>query len=584
MDIFSVINICGGLAFFLFGMNSMGRGLSKISGGKLEKILEKVAGNPIKGVILGMFVTCVIQSSSATTVMVVGFVNSGIMALSQATGIIMGASIGTTITAWILSLTNISSESFFIQMIKPNAWSPILALIGVIMILACKNRKKKDIGEIFVSFAILIFGMTTMSSAFEGITDVPGFAGVVSLFANPVFGIVAGVVITAVMQSSSASIGVLQALSVTGTISLASAVPFVVGANIGASTTALISCIGANKNAKRAAFVNLYYKLIGAAVFLALLYGIGIFADMSFIADYISPDPVGIAVIHSFFNILSVLVLLPFSKQLEKLARISVRSRDEEEDVPILDDRFLSSPSFAIEQCRHAVFDMAKITKKTLFASLDQIMEKDEKTFEKILKSEDKIDKYEDVIGTYLVKLSTYPVTEKDSREISKFLHVIGDFERIGDHAENILDAVRELSEKKINFSEKAAKEIGVMTDAIKEIINNTFTAFTENDVYLADKTEPLEQTIDRLQRELKDRHIRRLKEGRCTIELGFIFSELLTAFERISDHCSNIAVCIIQLAHDELNNHMYLNDIKAREPEEFKTQFNYYKEKYKLP
>lgn len=582
MDIFSVIKLCGGLALFLYGMHNMGQGLSKVSGGRLERILEKVAGNPIKGALLGMLVTIVIQSSSATTVMVVGFVNSGIMELSQAIGIIMGANIGTTVTAWILSLTNLSSDSIFIQLLKPDSFSPILALIGIFMILASKKSRHRDLGEIFVSFAVLIFGMTTMSGSVSGLAEIPEFTNMISVFKNPLLGILTGAVITAVIQSSAASIGMLQALSMTGGITYSIAVPFILGQNIGTCATAMISCIGANKNAKRAAVVHLYFNIIGSIIFMAGFYGLDALLNFTFMDGAISAF--GISAIHSIFNVVSVVILLPFSKQLGKLATLTVRDKKAESDMPILDERFLSSPSFALEQCRNVVFDMARLTEKTLFAALDQIKLKDGKAFDVIMENEEKIDKYEDIIGTYLVKLSTREVTEKDSHEISKFLHVIGDFERIGDHAENILDAIKELKDKKIDFSEKAAAEMDVVSSAIKEIVSNTFAAFIENDTVLAGKTEPLEQTVDELQHELKDRHIRRLKEGRCTIELGFIFSELLTSFERISDHCSNIAVYIIQMEHDNLNNHMYLNDIKTRKPEEFETEFKHYEEKYKLP
>lgn len=583
MDIFSVIQLCGGLALFLYGMHNMGQGLSKVSGGKLEKILEKVAGNPIKGAILGMLVTIVIQSSSATTVMVVGFVNSGIMELSQAIGIIMGANIGTTVTAWILSLTHISSTNIFIEMLKPDSFSPILALIGIFMILISKKSKSRDLGEIFVSFAVLIFGMTTMSGAVEGLKDLPGFTEIITLFAdNPILGLLTGAIVTGIIQSSAASVGILQAISVTGSLTYGAAIPIILGQNIGTCATALISCIGANKNAKRAAVVHLYFNIIGSILFMAAFYGLDLIFKFPFVAEAI--DPMGIPVVHSIFNVVTVIVLLPFSKQLGKLAVLTVRDKETDEDVPLLDDRLLSSPSFALEQCKNVVFDMARCTEKTLFAALDQIKEKNEKEFDKISENESKIDRYEDVLGTYLVKLSACEVTEHDSREISQFLQVIGDFERIGDHAENILDAVKELTDKKINFSEKAEKEIETVCSAIKEIVENTFTAFTKDDVGLAKKTEPLEQTVDTMQAELKNRHVRRLKEGRCTIELGFIFSELLTSFERISDHCSNIAVGIIQRDAMTQNNHMYLNDIKEHEPEDFKEAFNHYVEKYKLP
>ena len=583
MDIFSVIQLCGGLALFLYGMHNMGQGLSKVSGGKLEKVLEKVAGNPIKGAVLGMLVTLVIQSSSATTVMVVGFVNSGIMELSQAIGIIMGANIGTTITAWILSLTNISSSNIFVELLKPDSFSPVLALIGVFMILVSKKSRRRDLGEIFVSFAVLIFGMTTMSGAVAGLKDWPGFSEVIMLFANnPILGLLTGAVVTGIIQSSAASIGILQALAVTGSITYGAAIPIILGQNIGTCATALISCIGANKNAKRAAVVHLYFNIIGSVLFMAAFYGLDLIFHFPFIDEAI--NAVGIPAVHSIFNVTTVLVLLPFSKQLGKLATLTVRDKKTDEDMPLLDERLLSSPSFALEQCKNVVFDMARCTEKTLTAAINQISEKNEKMFDKISENEEKIDKYEDILGTYLVKLSACEVTEKDSREISQFLQVIGDFERIGDHAENILDAVKELTEKKIKFSEKAEKEIDTISAAVKEIVANTFKAFVDNDIQLAKKTEPLEQTVDELQHELKDRHIRRLKEGRCTIELGFIFTELLTAFERISDHCSNIAVGVIQHDGSSLNSHMYLNDIKKREPEDFKEDFNHYVEKYKLP
>lgn len=583
MDIFSVIQLCGGLALFLYGMHNMGQGLSKVSGGKLEKILEKVAGNPIKGAVLGMLVTLVIQSSSATTVMVVGFVNSGIMELSQAIGIIMGANIGTTITAWILSLTNISSSNIFVELLKPDSFSPVLALIGVFMILVSKKSRRRDLGEIFVSFAVLIFGMTTMSGAVAGLKDWPGFSEVIMLFANnPILGLLTGAVVTGIIQSSAASIGILQALAVTGSITYGAAIPIILGQNIGTCATALISCIGANKNAKRAAVVHLYFNIIGSFLFMAAFYGLDLIFRFPFIDEAI--NAVGIPAVHSIFNVTTVLVLLPFSKQLGKLATLTVRDKKTDEDMPLLDERLLSSPSFALEQCKNVVFDMARCTEKTLTAAINQISEKNEKMFDKISENEEKIDRYEDILGTYLVKLSACEVTEKDSREISQFLQVIGDFERIGDHAENILDSVKELTEKKIRFSEKAEKEIDTISAAVKEIVANTFKAFVDNDIQLAKKTEPLEQTVDELQHELKDRHIRRLKEGRCTIELGFIFTELLTAFERISDHCSNIAVGVIQHDGSSLNSHMYLNDIKKREPEDFKEDFNHYVEKYKLP
>lgn len=582
MDVFSFITLFGGLAFFLFGMNFMGDSLEKLSGGKLERILEKLTDNTIKGVLLGAGVTCIIQSSSATTVMVVGFVNSGIMKLSQAIGIIMGANIGTTITAWILSLTGIEGDSIWIQMLKPESFSPIIAVVGIILIMLCKEGKKRDIGNILIGFAILMFGMQTMSGAVEPLADVPEFANFLTMFENPIFGVLAGTILTAVIQSSSASVGILQALSVTGTISFASAIPIIMGQNIGTCATALISCIGANKNAKRTAFVHLYFNIIGTIVWLSLFYILNAIIHFDFIDQAVSPAD--IAIVHSLFNIASTALLLPFAKQLGKLATLTIPDKGDDDDMPAIDERFLNTPSFAVEQCKNMTNKMAQLSMKNLFLAMSQIENYSQKDDREITENENKIDTYEDVLGTYLVKLSSKSLTIKDSSEISKILHAIGDIERIGDHAVNILAVAKEMDDKKLSFSEKAQKEIDVLSAAIKEIVTKTMDAFERSDIATAHMVEPLEEVIDELKAELKVRHIRRLREGRCTIELGFILQDLLTNYERISDHCSNIAVCIIEIDKTSFDTHEYLHEIKTGSDSDFVKYFKEYENKYTLP
>ena len=589
MSIFNAIALIGGLALFLYGMNLLGEGLSKTSGGKLESILEKLTSNPIKGVLLGAGVTAVIQSSSATTVMVVGFVNSGIMKLHQAVGIIMGANIGTTATSWLLSLTGIQGDSFFINMLKPMSFSPILAIIGVIMIMFCKKEKKHDIGKILVGFAILMYGMEAMSSAVKPLADVPEFTHILTMFSNPVLGMLAGLVLTAIIQSSSASVGILQALCATGSVTFATALPIIMGQNIGTCVTAMISAIGAKKNAKRAALVHLYFNIIGTLVFMCLFYLINAFIHFEFLSQ--GATPVGIATIHSVFNIFATIILLPFGKGLEKLACLSVRDDKEREetidanrDFDFLDERFLDKTSLAMEHCRIVTNNMADLSREALFKSLDLFSDFSEEKASDVCDIEERVDKYEDVLGTYLMKLSSRDLTEQDSETLNMLLHCIGNFERISDHACNLVNAVREMFDKNMHFSEKASLELRIFTEAVRDIVNMAFDAFKAEDINEATKVEPLEEVIDDLNMELKARHIRRLREGKCTIELGFVHSDIITNYERIADHCSNIGVCIIEIRQEGFETHEYLGIMKREDNEQFRKQYALYKEKYKLP
>ncbi len=581
MDIFSVFQMAGGLALFLYGMHVMGDGLEKQAGGKLKTVLEKLTANPIKGFLLGAAVTAVIQSSSATTVMVVGFVNAGIMKLSQAIGIIMGANVGTTITSWILSLTGLQGDSFWIQLLKPTSFSPIIAFLGILLIMFFKKESKKDLGSTLVGFAVLMFGMEQMSSAVEPLADVPEFTNILLIFSNPLLGVLCGALLTAVIQSSSASVGILQALSATGSVTYSSAIPIILGQNIGTCVTALISSIGANKNARRAAVVHLYFNLIGSGLFLAIFYLLNGILHFSFYGQPI--DRLGIAVVHTCFNLLSTLTLLPFTKLLEKLAYLTIRDTANDENFQILDERFLASPAVAIHQCQKMAVSMAKLAQHSLYQAIGLVGSYDEKIAYSIEEGEDQIDMYEDKLGTYLVRLSSKNLTIEESREISKLLHVIGDFERIGDHAVNILKSAKEMQVKKYAFSEQAQKEISTISGAIEEIVDLATQAFVENDLHLASKVEPLEQVVDSLKDELRSRHVQRLQNGECTISNGFIFSDLLTNYERVADHCSNIGVCVLRIAEDSFDTHEYLNRIKDGHDDTFENRYNRYKEKYQL-
>lgn len=589
MDIFSVLTMVGGLALFLYGMQVMGDGLAKVSGGKLERILENLTSNPIKAVLLGAGVTAVIQSSSATTVMVVGFVNSGIMKLNQAVGIIMGANIGTTVTSWILSLSGLQGDNVFVKLCKPSSFSPLLAVIGVIFLLFIKDEKKKDIGAIMVGFAVLMFGMETMSDAVKPLANVPEFTGILTAFSNPVLGMIAGAVLTAIIQSSSASVGILQALCVTGAVSYGVAIPIIMGQNIGTCVTALLSSIGATKNAKRAAMVHLYFNIIGTVVFMVLFYTVNAVVGFSFLGT--ATNAAGIAVIHSLFNVFATMLLLPFGKGLEKLACLTIRDdvqtaevEEERKELQLLDSRFLEKPAFAMEQSVHVANKMAEESKRTLFTAMDLLWNYTEDGAKKVGELENLVDQYEDELGTYLVKLSRQNLSVRDSHTLSIVLHCIGDFERISDHAINIMEAAQEMHDKKLIFSPKAEEELKVFSRAVQDIVEKAYAVFRDQDEKLAQKVEPLEAVVDELNQEVKKRHIRRLREGKCTIELGFILSDITTSLERVADHCSNIAVCVTQVREDTYDTHGYLNSVKNEDSEIFRGLVLEEEEKYLLP
>ena len=566
MDFFSILTLFGGLALFLYGMQIMGDGLAKVSGGKLEQILENLTSSPLKAVLLGAGVTAVIQSSSATTVMVVGFVNSGIMKLSQAIGIIMGANIGTTATSWILSLAGIESGNFFIRLLKPSSFSPVLAVIGIIFVMFLKSQKKKDVGAILIGFAILMFGMDTMSGAVKPLADVPEFTGILLKFSIPLLGVLAGAVLTAVIQSSSASVGILQALCVTGAVRYSVALPIIMGQNIGTCVTALLSAIGANKNAKRAAMVHLYFNLIGTVIFMAVFYLINSVVGFGFMED--SANAAGIAAIHSIFNVTATLFWLPFAKVLEKLACLTIRD-DKEAEVSedqafmILESRFLEKPAFAVEQSRHAARAMARDSHNALHMALGLLEKYSTKGAAEVEEMESRVDRYEDELGTYLVKLSHKDLSATDNRSVSIMLHCIGDFERISDHAVNIMESAQELYEKGTGFSAEAQKELGVLIKAVRDILDMAYGVFDRQDLSLAGSIEPLEEVIDELSKELKRRHVQRLRAGACSIEMGFVLSDITTSLERIADHCSNIGVCVTQVREDLYDTHSHIDESK---------------------
>lgn len=590
MDFFDVLTMLGGLALFLYGMETMGSGLALVSGGKLERILEKLTSNPLKAVLLGAGVTAVIQSSSATTVMVVGFVNSGIMKLTQAVGIIMGANIGTTITSWILSLSGIESSNFFIRLLKPSSFSPVLALVGVCLLLFTKKEKKKDVGIILIGFAILMTGMETMSGAVKPLADVPEFTGILTMFSNPVLGMICGALLTAVIQSSSASVGILQALCATGAVSFGTAIPIIMGQNIGTCVTAVLSGIGAHKNAKRTALVHLYFNLIGTIIFMIVFYTVNGVVHFSFMGQ--SANAAGIAVVHSAFNVAATIVLLPFSRVLVKLACLTIPDSAEEKaaedenekDFQLLDVRFLDTPGYAVEQSRIVAVKMAELSKKALYHAIYLLDNFSEELAEKVVRLENRVDKYEDELGSYLVKLSTKNLSEKDSHTVSMILHCIGDFERISDHAVNIVEAAQELNHKNLKFSRKAQEELKIFSRALMEIVDNTLEVFAKEDIEKAARIEPLEETIDYLNKKLKKRHVERLRTGECTIELGFVLSDLTTNFERISDHCSNVAIALIQSRTDGYEAHEYAAELHSENNSEFQKEYRAYKEKYLLP
>lgn len=581
MSINNIFTLLGGLALFLFGMSTMSNGLEKTAGGKLEKILRKMTDKPIKALILGAGITATIQSSSAVTVMLVGLVNSGIMQLGQAIGVIMGSNIGTTVTAWLLSLAGIESDNIFVSLLKPSSFSPIVAFIGILLIMVAKKQKLKDIGSICMGFAVLMFGMEFMSDSMSPLAEMEEFRNLMVMFNNPLLGLAVGVIMTAIIQSSSATVGILQALSLTGALSYNMAIPIIMGQNIGTCITAVISSIGVSKNAKRVSVVHIYFNLIGTAILLSAFYGANAVFDFAF-ADS-SIDPAGIAVVHSIFNIVTTVVLFPFSKQLEKLAVKTVKDKNEKTEETFIDDRLLGTPALAVSECRNYTVEMGKKAIETLLDSVSLVSEFDSKLAESVVENEGILDNYEDKLGTFLVKVSAQELTNEDSNTVSTLLHAIGDFERIGDHAVNIMKTAKEINEKGISFSDEAKKELAVAENAIREILEITRIAFSENKPEIALEVEPLEQVIDGLLKKIKSRHISRLTDGNCTIELGFILSDLITNYERVSDHCSNIAVCVIRISDSMFDIHQYLNDYKTTDNPEFREKYKSYKVKYSI-
>lgn len=582
MDIFTVLSLIGGLVMFLYGMDLMGDSLKKLAGGKLESILARLTSTKWKGFLLGLTVTAIIQSSSATTVMLVGFVNSGIMKLSQTISIIMGANIGTTVTAWLLSTADIKGTAVIIKLLKPESFTPILAAVGLIMGMTAKNDRKRNTSTILLGFAILMFGMDMMSSSVEGLRDNEAFTNLLTMFSNPVMGIMVGTIFTAIIQSSSASVGVLQALSLSCVIPYSTAIPVILGQNIGTTITPIISAISGNTESKRVAFTCLYIKMIGVIIVAGLFYFINSVVGFGFMTERASA--LDIAVVHTLFNVLSTIILIPFCSLFEKLAVKTIKNKTKEAEIDVfaaLDERFLEMPSFAVEKCKELVFDMANISVDAFNKATSLLENFDFTVFSEVEALESRIDKYEDKTSTYLVKIAANQMSVKDSKAVTELLHCIGDIERISDHALNIAEAAKEIHDKNITFSPKATSDISIITKAVSEILDLSIDALVNEDFEKAKHVEPLEQVIDRLKRVIKNGHISRLRQGDCTMELGFILSDLLTNYERISDHCSNIAVCFIEIAHGSFETHEYLNQVKTGGEKEFSEMYNTYKEKY---
>ncbi len=580
MTIFDLLTMIGGLSLFLFGMSLMGDALERRAGSSLRTVLEKLTGNPFLGLLTGLGVTAIIQSSSATTVMVVGFVNSGLMTLRQAISVIMGANVGTTVTAWILSLSGISGDNLFIQLLKPTSFTPILALIGIIFFTFGKTTKKKDTALILLGFATLMFGMDTMSGAVAGLKNSEAFAQLFLLFQNPILGVLAGAVLTAIIQSSSASVGILQALAVTGKVSFGAAIPIIMGQNIGTCITAALSSMGTTKNAKRTAFVHFAFNTIGTIILLSVY----MIIKAAFAPALLSQPATlaGIAVCHSIFNVACVVILFPCSALLEKLALKIIPESKKPEDVVELDERLLATPAVALQRCHSLTAEMAKISHAALQKSILSLSSYTPELAEEIRADEEKSDHFEDILSTYLVKLSNKRLTEKESGEVTKLLKMIGDFERLSDHSVNIVESAEEMKEKDLHFTPQAEKELSVITAAISEILDLTLNAFLKDDVDVASKVEPLEQIIDDLKEALRTQHIRRLQGGNCSIEAGFVWSDLLTNIERCSDHCSNIAGCLLEMNRDEMNLHEALRHFRVESPE-YQANLRYYSEKYSL-
>ncbi|MBR1430218.1 Na/Pi cotransporter family protein [Ruminococcus sp.] len=581
MNIFSICTLCGGLAFFLFGMHVMSQSLEKIAGGKLEATLKKMTSNPFKSLALGAGITIAVQSSSAMTVMLVGLVNSGIMQLEQTVGVIMGSNIGTTLTAWLLSTAGIKSDNLIISMLKPENFAPVVALIGIIMIMMSKKKKRKDIGTIMVGFAVLMFGMELMKNAVSPLAEMEGFSKLLVAFKNPLLSVLFGAVFTGIIQSSAASVGILQALSLTGTISYRMAIPIIMGQNIGTCVTALLSSIGVNKNAKRVTVVHMSFNIIGTVICLTVFYGLDALIHFSFVDKPIGA--VEIAAVHSIFNIVTTLILLPFSNQLVKLAKKLIPDSKEAEVAVLLDKRLIATPPLAVSQCREKTVDMAQGAKEALHEALAAMFDYSDKAVLSVEEKEQLLDEMEDQLSTFLLELSAVSLTDEDSRTVTELLHTISDFERISDHAINMIEIAQEMERNSQSFSDSAKNDFSTLFAALTEISGLTVKAFADNDTELAMNVEPLEEVIDDLTAEIRDKHIDRLRKGECSPELGVYLSDLLINCERVSDHCSNIAVSIIQIAKSSMRSHVYLSELKAQRSEQFIGAYNSYHEKYRL-
>lgn len=585
MNITHVFSLLGGLALFLYGMDLMGKSLERQAGSRLQKILSRLTDNPFKGFLLGLAVTAVIQSSSATTVMVVGFVNSGIMQLHQSAGIIMGSNVGTTVTSWLLSLTGLEGDSLLIQLFKPSTFSPLLAFIGILLFMF-GGEKKKGIGGILIGFAILMTGMTAMSDAVSPLENEPWFTELFVRFSNPILGVLVGALVTAVIQSSSASVGILQALSSTGVITYGSAIPIIMGQNIGTCATALISSVGTNKNARRAAMIHLYFNVIGVTVFLVLFYGLNAVFHFSFITDVIAPW--GIAVVHTAFNLGATALLLPFTGLLERLACLTIPDDEKKEKFALLDERLLNTPSVAVEQARSVTSEMAEMARSGVLQAMSLTHRWDADLAQKVREQEKQVDRYEDALGTYLVKLSGHELNHDDSQQVNTLLHTISDFERISDYSVNLLLSAQEIHDKEITFSADAQEELSVLEDVVQDLLNRTTEAFRQNDLHLASKVEPMESVLGELVRAIKARHIARLQAGSCSIHYGFVLDDLLTSYSRICAHCSNVAVAQIEVAQDSFDTHAYLSDLRhnkaAEESKAFQRRVDRYRARYRFP
>lgn len=580
MDLFSIFTLCGGLAFFLYGMTTMSKSLEKMAGGKLERLLKNMTSNPFKSLLLGAGITIAIQSSSAMTVMLVGLVNSGVMELGQTIGVIMGSNIGTTLTAWILSLTGLESGNVFVNLLKPENFSPLVALVGIILIMGSKKQKRRDIGRIMVGFSILMYGMELMKEAVSPLADMPEFASILTAFNNPLLGVLVGAVFTGIIQSSAASVGILQALALTGSITYGMALPIIMGQNIGTCVTALLSSIGVNRNAKRVAVIHISFNIIGTVVCLILFYGGNLIFHFAFMNQPVGA--VGIAFCHTVFNVFTTVILLPFSRQLEQLARRLIKSEPKKEHFAFLDPLLLRTPGVAVSECVNMTVQMGQTARRNVLLAIEQLSDYQESRETEILENEDKLDIYEDRLGGYLVEISQHGISIADSRTVSRLLHAIGDFERLGDHALNLQESARELHEKELHFSAAAEAELEVLLSALRDILDQALNSFSADDPDTAKNVEPLEETVDRLIEEIRVRHIQRLQTGECTIQLGFVLNDLLTNFERVSDHCSNIAVSIIEEHNGEADRHAYLHSVKAGG--DFSADLDRDLEKYRLP